>query len=61
MKGEIKDPKMKKMFNIPEEFYKKNSFLRDIKIRYLKWGELTERQINAFKKTVKEMKKGKFK
>ena len=56
MKGEIKDPKMKKMFDIPEEFYKENSFLRDIKIKYLKWGELTERQIEAFKKVVKDMK-----
>jgi hypothetical protein len=56
MKGEIKDPKMKKMFDIPEEFYKENSFLRDIKIKYLQWGELTERQIEAFKKVVKDMK-----
>jgi len=57
MKGEIKDPKMKKMFDIPEEFYKENSFLRDIKIKYLKFGGLTENQINAFKKTVEEMKR----
>ncbi|MBW2996561.1 hypothetical protein KY332_04660 [Candidatus Woesearchaeota archaeon] len=57
MKGEIKDPKMKKMFDIPEEFYKNNLFLRDIKIKYLKWGELTENQIKAFKKVVKELKK----
>ena len=55
MKGEIKDPKMKEMFDIPEEFYKNNSFLRDIKIKYLQWGELTEKQIAAFKKTVKEL------
>jgi len=57
LKGEIKDPKMKKMFNIPEEFYKENSFLRDIKSKYIKYKELTENQINAFKKVVKEMKK----
>ncbi|MBR9691333.1 hypothetical protein GOV06_00960 [Candidatus Woesearchaeota archaeon] len=56
MKGEIKDPKMKKMFDIPEEFYKENLFLRDIKIKYIKWGELTENQINAFKKVVKDLK-----
>ena len=56
MKGEIKDPKMKKMFDIPEEFYKNNSFLRDIKVKYLKWGELTENQIKAFKKVVKDLK-----
>jgi hypothetical protein len=56
MQGEIKDPKMKEMFDIPEEFYKDNMFLRDIKIKYLQWGELTEKQIAAFKKVVKEMK-----
>ena len=54
--GEIKDPKMKKMFKIPEEFYKTNSFLRNIKINYLRYGELTEKQIETFKKVVKDMK-----
>ena len=57
MTGEVKDPKMKKMFDIPEEFYKNNSFLRDIKIKCLQWGELTERQIAAFKKVVEDLKK----
>ena len=56
MSGEIKDPKMKKMFDIPEEFYEKNSFLRDIKIKYLQYGELSERQIEVFKKVVEDMK-----
>ncbi|MBW3015500.1 hypothetical protein KY330_03700 [Candidatus Woesearchaeota archaeon] len=56
LKGEIKDPEMKKMFDIPEEFYKENSFLRDIKIKYLQWGELTENQINAFKRVVQDLK-----
>lgn len=56
MQGEIKDPKMKKMFDIPEEFYKENMFLRSIKVNYLKFGKLTEKQVEAFKKTVKKMK-----
>ena len=56
MQGEIKDKKMKRMFSIPEEYYKDNSFLRDIKIKYLRFGELTEKQIEAFKKTVKDLK-----
>ena len=50
---------MKKFFNIPEEFYQKNSFLRDIKIKYLQFGELSEKQIDAFKKTVKKYKEEK--
>lgn len=56
LEREVKDPKMKKMFDIPDEFYKENSFLRDIKMKYLDFGELTERQVEAFKKTVKKMK-----
>ena len=36
--GEVKDPEMKKMFAIPEEFYKDNAFLRDIKVKYLRYG-----------------------
>ena len=61
MEGEIKDPKMKEMFDIPEEFYMKNSFLRDIKIKYLRFGSLSEKQIEAFEKTVKEMEKEEMK
>ncbi|MBW2973869.1 hypothetical protein KY346_05775 [Candidatus Woesearchaeota archaeon] len=56
LEGEIKDPKMKKLFDIPEEFYKKNIFLRNIKANYLRFGSLTEKQIEAFKKTVKALK-----
>ena len=56
MQGEIKDPKMKKMFTIPDEFYKQSTFLRDIKIKYLQFGNLTENQVNAFIKVVDKMK-----
>ncbi len=55
----VKDRKMKKMFDIPEEFYKQNSFLRNIKINHLKYGKLSEKQIEVFKKVVKQMKKPK--
>lgn len=57
--GEIKNLPMKKMFNIPEEFYKENAFLRDIKINYLRFGKLSEKQIEFFKKAVKKMEEGK--
>jgi hypothetical protein len=60
MKGEITDPEMKKLFDIPEDFYKQNGFLRRIKINYLKYHSLTQPQIDAFKKTVLEMKKKKL-
>ena len=54
---EIKNSKMKKLFDIPEEFYRENVFLRDIKINYLRYHNLSERQIEAFKNTVERMKK----
>ena len=59
LEKEIKDPKMKKMFDIPEEFYKENDFLRSIKINYLRFENLSEKQIEAFKKTIKRMKEEK--
>jgi len=57
---EIKDPKMKKLFDIPEEYYRKNNFLADIKLNYLRFGKLSEKQIEAFKKTVEKLKKEKI-
>ena len=56
LKGEIKDPEMKKLFDIPEDFYKESSFLRSIKINYLKFEKLSDKQIEWFKKVVDEMK-----
>ncbi len=57
LQGEIKDPAMKKMFDIPEDLYHKNSFLRNIKINYLRYGSLSEKQVEAFKKVAKKLKK----
>ncbi len=56
LQQEISDPAMKKLFTIPEELYKENIFLRNIKLSYLQFGTLTEKQIDAFKKAVKKMK-----
>lgn len=57
--GEVKDPEMKKLFKIPIAFYRENAFLRSIKLNYLRYGNLSERQIEAFEKTVAEMKASK--
>ena len=59
LKGEITDPEFKKLFNIPEEYYKENAFLRSIKSNYLKYHNLTDNQIVAFKKVIDKMKDGK--
>ncbi len=56
LQGTITDPAMKKLFDIPEDFYKNNAFLRDIKINYLRFGRLSDKQVAAFKKAVEKMK-----
>lgn len=56
---EITDPEMKKFFDLPEEYYKENNFLRNIKIAYLRYGKLTEKQKAAFEKTVAKIKEEK--
>ena len=56
MKGSIRNPAMKKLFDIPESFYMTNAFLRSVKVNYLKFGELSPKQIEYFQKTVKELK-----
>jgi hypothetical protein len=55
LKGDINDPTMKKLFDIPHVLYKQSRFLRSIKINYLKFGSLSDRQVEAFKETVKKM------
>ena len=59
LQGEITDPAMKSLFDIPEEFYRENLFLRNIKQSYIRFNQLTEKQIEAFKKTVAKMKEKK--
>jgi ribosomal protein S27AE len=56
LSGEISDPEMKKFFDLPEKYYKENSFLRSIKINYLRYGKLTEPQVEAYKKTVAKLR-----
>jgi len=55
LEGEITDPAMKKLFDIPDDFYLTSHFLRNIKISYLKYGKISEKQIEFFQKTVDEM------
>ena len=59
LEGKISDPKMKKLFSLPERYYATNSFLRNIKINYLRYGNLTDNQITAFKKVAKEIRTSK--
>lgn len=50
----ITDSKFK-FLDLPKELYEKSRFLRNIRQCYLMYHGLTEKQITAFKKTVKEL------
>lgn len=55
----IEDPIFKRLFKIPKGFYVENDFLRSIRSNYAKFKTLTKPQVEAFEKTVKEMRKEK--
>ena len=55
LQGEITDPAMKKMFDIPDAFYESNAFLRSIKLNYLRFGDLSGDQVKAYKNVVKQL------
>ena len=42
--------------NIPDELYRKSTFLRSIKENYLRFESLTQKQIEAFKTAVEDVK-----
>ena len=52
----VEDKEYTKMFDIPVAWYKDNPFLLSIRYQYSRFESLTERQVEAFKKTVKELK-----
>ncbi len=52
----IKNPKYKALLDIDKKWYEENQFLRSVKSHYIRKGMLTERQIEAFKKVVEELK-----
>ena len=45
--------------NLPKKTYEKSRFLRNIRQNYLMYKSLSKKQIDAFKKTVDDIKKGK--
>jgi len=47
--------------NIDKKLYEKSRFLRNIRQAYLMYHELTKKQIDAFKKTIKDLKTPKSK
>lgn len=53
--GKIRDPELSKLCDIPEDLYRMDPFLRDIKIKAINQNSLTEKQIEAFKKTVRRL------
>ena len=52
---EVKDPKYKKLFDIPKKLYEESYFLRNVRDYYDRMEKLSEKQIEAFKKTIKDL------
>ena len=57
LSDEITD-KAYKFLDIPDKLLRKSLFLRNIKEAYFRFGSLTEKQIETFKKAVKDVKAG---
>ena len=51
----IADEKFKAMFDIDNKLYEESSFLRSIKSNYLRFGSLSEKQIDTFKRVSAEL------
>ncbi len=54
----IEDPKFRKLFDIDQKLYEESSFLRSIKSNYLRFGSLSEKQIEVFRKVAGELATG---
>ncbi len=57
IKGNIEDREYG-FLNISDQLYRESYFLRSVKGNYLRYGHLSEKQVDAFKKVVKEMRSG---
>lgn len=51
----IEDEKFRKMFDIDQKLYEQSSFLRSIKSNYLRFGSLSEKQVETFKRVAAEL------
>ena len=52
----IENETFKKLFDIDQTLYEQSSFLRSIKSNYLRFGSLSEKQVETFKRVAEEMK-----
>ena len=51
----IADETFRKLFAIDQKLYEESSFLRSIKSNYLRFGSLSDKQIEVFKKVAAEL------
>ena len=52
----IEDPAFKKLFDIDKSLYERSSFLRNVKSSYLRFGKLSDKQIETFREVVENFK-----
>jgi hypothetical protein len=55
----IEDETFRKLFDVDQKLYEQSSFLRSIKSNYLRFKNLSDKQIEMFKKVAEEMATGK--
>ncbi len=51
----ITDEKFRKLFDIDNKLYEESSFLRSIKSNYLRFGSLSGKQVETFKRVAAEL------
>ena len=51
----ITDETFRKLFDIDQKLYEESSFLRSIKSNYLRFGSLSEKQVETFKRVAAEL------
>ena len=52
----IEDPAFKKLFDIDKTLYERSSFLRNIKLSYIRFGKLSDKQIETFREVAETVK-----
>ena len=51
----IENKKMQRLFEVPKKLYEESYFLRDVRRKYNMFGNISDKQIEVFKRVVKDL------
>ncbi len=51
----VENKKMQKLFDIPKNLYEESYFLRDVRRKYNMFGNLSEKQVEVFKRVANDL------